>query len=56
MKLLIPLLAIGIAAGSAVVLSGEKNDAPGWHRDWRTAQRIAMKADKPIFAVLACLH
>lgn len=29
---------------------------PHWHADWGTAQRIARKDNKPIFAVLVCQH
>ncbi len=31
-------------------------EKPLWHADWATAQRIAKKTNKPIFAVMVCKH
>lgn len=31
-------------------------EKPHWHADWPTAQQIARKENKPIFAVIVCQH
>ena len=31
-------------------------DKPVWHEDWPSAQKIARRDGKPIFAVLVCRH
>ena len=42
---------------AAALFSAQPNaDEPHWHVDWATAQRIAAKTNKPIFAVLVCKH
>jgi hypothetical protein len=52
MKSWIALLGAMAACGAAQ----PNEDKPHWHADWATAQRIAKKANKPIFAVLVCRH
>lgn len=56
MKALIPLLVVALSCGAALLSSEPTEGKPVWHSDWRTAQRLARQANKPIFAVLVCRH
>lgn len=35
---------------------GPTAEKPHWHADWPTAQRIAQKSNRPVFAVFVCKH
>ena len=50
--LLIPTM-VALAASA---FAQPADEAPVWHSEWRTAQRRARQANKPIFAVLVCRH
>jgi len=50
------LLIVGLACSAAVFPSQPAEEKPVWHEDWPTAQRIAKRDGKPIFAVLVCRH
>ena len=47
-----------VALTFAAVLLAEQDAEvkPTWHKDWPTAQRIAKRDNKPIFAILVCQH
>lgn len=49
MKSSFALLVVGLTFGAA-------EEKPIWHKDWPTAQRIAKRENKPIFAILVCQH
>jgi hypothetical protein len=49
-------LLVGLAFCAALLASQPADEKPIWHADWPTAQRIALKTNKPIFAVLVCKH
>jgi hypothetical protein len=53
-----PLLLLSICAliGASFLLAGPMEEKPFWHSDWPTAQRIAKKLNKPVFAVFVCQH
>lgn len=55
MQTRIALLA-GMTCCAALLASQPAEEKPIWHVDWPTAQRIALKTNKPIFAVLVCKH
>jgi hypothetical protein len=50
------VLFLGIACIAALWAGPPAEEKPFWHADWATAQRIAHKTNKPIFAVLVCKH
>ena len=50
------LLIAGLACGAGLWSAELTDDTPVWHADWPTAQRIAKKTNKPIFAVMTCKH
>ena len=50
------VLLVGVACGTAFVFAQPSEEKPMWHADWPTAQRIARREGKPIFAVLVCKH
>jgi hypothetical protein len=52
MKTVAVALVLSIGAAASV----HADDDPHWHADWATAQRIAAKSNKPIFAVFVCKH
>ena len=56
MKTPILLLAACALIGVPFLLAGPAEEKPIWHADWPTAQRIAQKANKPVFAVFVCRH
>lgn len=56
MKSPILLLTFCAALGVPLVLAGPAEEKPTWHADWPTAQRIAKKSNKPVFAVFVCRH
>lgn len=45
-----------VLALAALSFGEPAEEKPLWHTDWATAQRIAQKTNKPIFAVLVCKH
>jgi hypothetical protein len=46
-----------VFACCAALLAGQPaEEKPLWHADWPTAQRIALKTGKPVFAVMVCKH
>jgi hypothetical protein len=49
-------LAVALFMPICAAASLAAQDEPLWHADWPTAQRIAAKANKPIFAVFVCKH
>jgi hypothetical protein len=56
MKTQLALLVIALSCGPALLASQPAEEKPIWHADWPTAQRIALKTNKPIFAVMVCKH
>jgi len=56
MKKPIALLLVAMTGGAALLCAQPAAEKPNWHADWPTAQRIARKEGKPIFAVLVCKH
>ena len=50
------LLLVGLTYSAALFSSQPVEEKRVWHADWPTAQRIARKENKPIFAVLVCKH
>jgi hypothetical protein len=45
-----------LVAGLALTALQDTDEKPTWHKDWPTAQRIAKRDNKPIFAILVCQH
>jgi hypothetical protein len=45
-----------LIAGLTLAALQDTDEKPIWHKDWPTAQRIAKRDHKPIFAVLVCQH
>ena len=56
MKSSFALLVAGLTFAAALLASQEAEEKPTWHKDWPTAQRIAKRESKPIFAILVCQH
>ena len=56
MKSSFALLIVALAFGTALLASAQDEMKPVWHKDWPTAQRLAKRDNKPIFAVLVCQH
>lgn len=57
MKTQLALLVSALSCGAALLASQPAaEDKPIWHADWPTAQRIALKTNKPVFAVMVCKH
>ena len=56
MKTQIALLLVVMMGGAALLCAQPAEEKPLWHADWPTAQRIARKEGKPIFAVMVCKH
>jgi hypothetical protein len=52
---LLPVL-VALAGASALFSAQPGDEKSPWHADWATAQRIAAKENKPVFAVLVCKH
>ena len=52
MKTHLALLIVVLLGGTALMFAQAAEEKPLWHADWATAQRLARKAGKPIFAVL----
>jgi hypothetical protein len=50
------ILLVGLTCGAALAVPQPADEKPMWHADWATAQRIARKEGKPIFAVMVCKH
>jgi hypothetical protein len=49
-------LLVGLTCCAALLASQPAKEKPIWHADWPTAQRIALKTNRPIFAVMVCKH
>lgn len=56
MRMWIPLFVVLSGIGAVLGSVDPKDEKPVWHSDWPTAQRIALKSNKPVFAVLVCKH
>jgi hypothetical protein len=56
MKTPIVLLMACASLAVPLLLAGPAEEIPHWHADWPTAQRLAKKANKPVFAVFVCKH
>ena len=56
MKSPLLLLSLCIGIGASILLAGPTDEKTTWHADWPTAQRIAKKLNKPVFAVFVCRH
>jgi hypothetical protein len=56
MKSSCALLVAALTFAAALFASQESEEKPVWHKDWPTAQRIAKRENKPIFAILVCQH
>ena len=50
------LLAALLTVSAACVFAQPEHSEPVWLTEWPEAQRMALKANKPIFAVMACKH
>jgi len=56
MKSTIALLVAGLSFAAVLLADQDAEEKPTWHKDWPTAQRIAKRTNKPIFAILVCQH
>jgi hypothetical protein len=56
MKIPSAFLLMCLTFGAALFSAQPGAEKPVWHEDLATAQRIARRDGKPIFAVLVCRH